>query len=58
MHLVGFIIKKFVTMHCHMSIKDGINSKTQMISRHSAADTIWEMPAAVTVFETLVTNSK
>jgi len=23
-HLVGFIIKKFVTMHCHMNIKKKI----------------------------------
>jgi len=25
-HLVGFIIKKFVTMHCHMNVKF-INAK-------------------------------
>ena len=26
MHLVGFIIRNFITMHCHMNMKFGIRN--------------------------------
>jgi len=32
-HLVGFIIKKFVTMHGHMNVKKDLNLVTALLAR-------------------------
>ena len=35
MHLVGFIIKKFVTMHGHMKVKLAKGSQARSVTDHS-----------------------
>jgi len=41
-HLVGFIIKKFITMHGHMNVKFLIISRSLLLRLRNASDKICE----------------